>query len=141
MDLTRRETIGLGAAAAAAAFLPLPAFAESNGYEEIVKAFTGGAEVKDGAVEISAPEIAENGNTVPVGVSAAGATSIVLISTGNPNPEIAKFTFGPLSGSSQASTRIRMAKTQDLLAIAKMEDGSFIQGKAAVKVTIGGCGG
>ena len=141
MNLTRRDTLAMGAAAAAATVLPLPALAETNGYEEIVKAFTGGADAADGGIEIKAPEIAENGNTVPVGVSAPGAAAIVLISTGNPNAGVAEFNFGPLSASSQASTRIRLAKTQDLLAIAKMQDGSFTQTKRTVKVTIGGCGG
>ena len=141
MDLTRRDALGIGAAALAASALPLPAFAESNGFEEVVKAFTGGAEAAEGGVEVGAPEIAENGNTVPVSVAAEGAAIILLVSTGNPNPEVAQFTFGALAGSSAASTRIRLAKTQDLVAVAKMADGSFRQGKVSVKVTIGGCGG
>ena len=141
MNLTRRETLGFGAAAVAVAAMPGLAVAESNGYEELIAAFTGGASVAEGAVEIKAPEIAENGNTVPIGVSAAGATSILLVSTGNPNPGIATFKFGALSPSASASTRIRMAKTQDLVAVAKMADGSFAQATRTVKVTIGGCGG
>ena len=141
MKFTRRETLGMGAAASAVALLPLPVVANTNGYEEIVSAFTGGAAVADGNVEITAPEIAENGNTVPVGVSAPGAAAVLLVATGNPNPGIAQFNFGPLSGSQSASTRIRLARSQDLLAVAKMADGSFVQASVAVKVTIGGCGG
>lgn len=141
MELTRRQTMALGAAAVAATALPLPAFAEDNEWEKLVAEFTGGAEVKDGGVEIGAPEIAENGNTVPVEVSAEGASAIILISTGNPRPEVATFTFGKLAAGSAASTRLRLAKTQDLVAVAKMADGSFAQGSRTVKVTIGGCGG
>ena len=141
MELTRRQTMALGAAAVAVTALPLPAFAEDNEWEKLIADFTGGAEVKDGGVEIGAPEIAENGNTVPVSVSADGAAAIILVSTGNPRAEVATFTFGKLSASSSASTRIRMAKTQDLVAVAKMADGSFVKGSRTVKVTIGGCGG
>jgi len=141
MELTRRQTMILGAGAAAAAVLPVPAWAEDNGAAEVIKAFTGGVEVKDGGVEIGAPEIAENGNTVPVEVSAKGAASILLVSMGNPRPEVATFNFGKLAASSQAKTRIRLAGTQDLVAVAKMADGSFAQASRSVKVTIGGCGG
>ena len=140
MTVTRRETLGIGAAAVAVVAMPLPSLAASNGHEDVIKAFTGGAAVSDGGVTIEAPEIAENGNTVPIGVSAAGATAILLVSTGNPNPGVVTFNFGKLASPS-ASTRIRLAKTQQLVAVAKMADGSFTGGAADVKVTIGGCGG
>ena len=58
-----------------------------------------------------------------------------------PVPNVATFTFGPLSASRSASTRIRLARTQNIVAIAQMEDGSFQKASANVKVTIGGCGG
>ena len=97
--------------------------------------------MKQGGVEIGAPEIAENGNTVPVDVSAEGATDILLLAAGNPNPGVATFHFGALAAASSAKTRIRLAKTQDLVAVAKLADGSFAQASRTVKVTIGGCGG
>jgi len=78
---------------------------------------------------------------VPVEVSAPGAVSIMLLATGNPTPGAATFNFGPLAGSQSASTRIRLAKTQNVMAVAKMADGSFVQVTQEVKVTIGGCGG
>ncbi len=141
MEVTRRQAIALGAGAIAAISLPLPAWAEDNGTAEAINAFTGGAEVKEGGVEIGAPEIAENGNTVPVEVSADGASAILLLAAGNPNPGVATFNFGGLSAASSAKTRIRLAQTQDLVAIAKLEDGSFVKASRTVKVTIGGCGG
>ena len=140
MNLTRRQTLALGAGAAAMTALPGLAWAEDNGSAELIKGFTGGAEVKEGGVEIGAPEIAENGNTVPVEVSAEGAASIILIAAGNPRPEVATFNFGKLA-TATAKTRIRLAGTQDLIAVAKMGDGSFVQASRTVKVTIGGCGG
>ena len=139
MQFNRRETLIMGAGAAVATLLPLQAFAAAGDAE--IEAFTGGASVGEGGIELTAPEIAENGNTVPVGVSAAGATSILLIATGNPNPEVATFNFGPLAGSQSASTRIRLAGTQDVIAVAKLADGTFVRASSTVKVTIGGCGG
>ena len=138
MTFTRRETLALGLGAAALVAMPGASFAST---EEAIAAFTGGAEVGEGGIELTTPEIAENGNTVPVEVSAPGATSIMLLATGNPNPDVGTFNFGPLAGSRSASTRIRLAQSQDVIAIARMEDGSFTRTSAPVKVTIGGCGG
>ena len=67
--------------------------------------------------------------------------SILVLAEGNPTPAVATFNFGPLAGAQMASTRIRLAKTQKVTAIAKMADGSFVQASSEVKVTIGGCGG
>ncbi|WP_372893306.1 thiosulfate oxidation carrier protein SoxY [Rhodosalinus sp.] len=139
MDFTRRETLALGAGAAALTLLPVGASAAS--VDELVNEFTGGADVADGGVTLDAPEIAENGNTVPISVSAEGAASIMVLAAGNPTPPVATFNFGPLAGSSSASTRIRLAGTQDVIAVAKMADGSFARTSKEVKVTIGGCGG
>ncbi|QIE42039.1 thiosulfate oxidation carrier protein SoxY [Meridianimarinicoccus aquatilis] len=138
MIFTRRETLVLSAGAATAAFLPMQVNAAAD---DAIAAFTGGAEVTDGGVDLVAPEIAENGNTVPIEVSAEGAASIMLIASGNPTPGVATFNFGKLAGAHTASTRIRLAGTQDVVAIAKMADGSFKRASANVKVTIGGCGG
>ncbi|MGB1511620.1 MAG: thiosulfate oxidation carrier protein SoxY, partial [Paracoccaceae bacterium] len=74
-------------------------------------------------------------------VSAPGASSIMILAAGNPVPAVATFNFGPMSAARSGSTRIRLAKTQDVIAVAKMEDGSFQTTQATVKVTIGGCGG
>jgi sulfur-oxidizing protein SoxY len=139
MELTRRGVIALGAGAAVVAMMPaLPAHAA---IDDAIQAFTGGAAVGEGGITLDTPEIAENGNTVPVSVSAPGAVAIMLLAAGNPNPDVGTFTFGPLAASQSASTRIRLASTQDVIAIAKMADGSFVQAKNEVKVTIGGCGG
>lgn len=138
MNFSRRETLALGLGAAALAAMPFSAIAA---VDDAVAAFTGGAAVTDGGVELTTPEIAENGNTVPVQVSAPGAVSILVLASGNPTPGVATFNFGPASGSQTASTRIRLAGTQDVVAIAKMADGSFKRAANTVKVTIGGCGG
>ncbi|WP_394197415.1 thiosulfate oxidation carrier protein SoxY [Litoreibacter albidus] len=139
MKLTRRNAMVMGAGAFIAAGLPLRAFATLA--DDAIAAFTGGAEMGDAGITLTAPEIAENGNTVPVEVSAPGATEIMVLATGNPTPAVATFKFGALAASQTASTRIRLAGTQDVVAIAKMADGSFAKASSMVKVTIGGCGG
>ena len=120
-------------------FSGLPAFASLT--DDAIAELTGGADTTEGGVTLTAPEIAENGNTVPIGVDAPGALEVTLFADGNPVPNVATFKFGPLSASRSASTRIRLATTQNVIAVAKMEDGSFQMAKANVKVTIGGCGG
>ena len=140
MSMTRRDMMVLSAGTAAAFGLSaFPSFASAT--DDAIAAFTGGADVTDGGVDLTAPEIAENGNTVPIEVSAEGATAIMILATGNPLPGVATFNFGPLAASRSGSTRIRLAKSQDVIAVAKMEDGTFRKTSAAVKVTIGGCGG
>lgn len=138
MDFTRRETLAMGAGAALLTFLPFRAQAATD---ELINEFTGGAEVGDAGIELTAPEIAENGNTVPIEVAAPGATAIMVLAAGNPTPPVATFKFGALAATQAASTRIRLAGTQDVIAIAQLADGSFARASKTVKVTIGGCGG
>ena len=138
MKITRRQTILMGAAAA----IVVPSLGWASATDDAIAAFTGGAEVQAGdGLTLTAPEIAENGNTVPIEVSAPGAEAILVLAAGNPAPEVGEFKFGPLSGEQMASTRIRLAGTQEVIAIAKMPDGSFQRASQEVKVTIGGCGG
>ena len=139
MSMTRREMMVLtGCSFAALGLTGLPANAS---VDDAIAAFTGCAEVTEGGIDLTTPEIAENGNTVPIEVSAEGAASILILAAGNPLPGVATFNFGPLAASRSGSTRIRLARSQDVVAVAKMEDGTFRKTSAAVKVTIGGCGG
>ncbi|TNF20067.1 MAG: thiosulfate oxidation carrier protein SoxY [Rhodobacteraceae bacterium] len=138
MDFTRRETLALAAGAALLTVLP---FRASASVDDLINEFTGGADLGEGGLELTAPEIAENGNTVPIEVSAPGAVAIAVYAAGNPTPPVATFRFGPLAGAQMASTRIRLAGTQDVVAVAQMADGSFVRASKTVKVTIGGCGG
>ena len=138
MNVTRRNALLLGAGAAVAFGLSLRATAADI---VAITDFTGGAAIGEGGITLTAPEIAENGNTVPIDVASPGASEILVLALGNPTPGVATFKFGPMAGAHSASTRIRLAGTQDVVAIAKMADGSFVQAKSTVKVTIGGCGG
>ena len=136
MRLTRRETLAVGAGALA--FRPSRALAAG---EEEVAAFTGGVEPGEDGIVFNIPHLAENGNAVPITVDAPGAESILVLALGNPNPQVATFHFGPRAGSCAVSTRIRLAESQDVVAVAKMADGSFVRAARSVNVTLGGCGG
>jgi sulfur-oxidizing protein SoxY len=139
VNLSRRNalTLGLGGLV----FAAMPGLSTAATIEELTAAFTGGATPGVGDITLITPEIAENGNNVPVSVDAPGAVAIMLLASGNPEPAVATFTFGPAAGRQFAATRIRLATTQDVVALARMADGSIIQAQATVKVTIGGCGG
>lgn len=140
LELTRRKFIVAGSSAITLASLAgTPAVASL--FEDAVAEFTEGADVVEGALTLVAPEIAENGNNVPVEVTAPGAETIVIFAADNPEPKVIQFNFGPLNPTQFASTRIRLAQTQNVVAIAKMSDGTLHQASAEVKVTIGGCGG
>ena len=138
MRLTRRTALTLGAAGVAVAVLPLPARAALSDH---VMQFTGGVTPEEGDISITAPEIAENGNAVPVALEADGAQRIALFAPLNPDIYVAEWEFGPASARPMVATRIRLAETQDILAVAQLADGRFIQAEALVRVTIGGCGG
>ena len=68
-------------------------------------------------------------------------TEVLVVGDGNPRAGMATFHFSPASGVAEANTRIRLAATQNITAVAKMNDGSFFTVSKQVKVTIGGCGG
>lgn len=138
MTMTRRNVMVMGAGAFVALGLPMQASAAA---EDAISEFTGGADVASEGVTLRAPEIAENGNTVPIEIDAPGAEAVLILAMGNPTPGVAQFNFGPLAASQSASTRIRLAGTQDVVAVARMKDGSFAQASSNIKVTIGGCGG
>lgn len=146
---TRRESLALGGAAAAAVLLPsVIAFAKNDAAQATISKFTGGKTATEGKIELKMPEIAENGNTVPLTISVDSPMTkdsyvkrVIVISEGNPRPEVATFNFTPRSGVAEASTRMRLAKTQNVVAIAEMSDGTFRMTRRQVKVTIGGCGG
>lgn len=152
MKLTfdRRQMLVLGAGCALTGVVGFgvpPALAK-NDIEEVINKFTGGKKPAQGRVKLDVPEIAENGNTVPMTVSVESPMTkdnyvqeVLVVVDGNPRAGVAKFHFSPATGIAEANTRIRLASTQNLTAIAKMSDGNFFALTKEVKVTIGGCGG
>jgi len=86
-------------------------------------------------------DLLESDDAYLVVFDAPGAEAVMILAMGNPTPGVAEFKFGPLAATQSASTRIRLAGTQDVVAVARMKDGSFAKASKNVKVTIGGCGG
>ena len=145
----RKFTLGATASAAIVGLAPaLLAQEAAEGWEQAVKRVLGDAKPIEGKPLIDLPEIAENGNTVPFTVSVDSPMSetdnvrtVYIIATANPQPGVATFHFSSLSGKATVASRMRLAKTQDVLVIAELGDGRFLMSKRNVKVTIGGCGG
>jgi sulfur-oxidizing protein SoxY len=147
-DISRRKALGLlGGAVAMSAFAG-PVLADAAAVSGKINELTGGAGASEGAVTLDIPEIAENGNAVKVGfevdspmTDADYVKAVHVLADGNPTPDVASFNFTPANGVCGATTRMRLAKTQNITVLAEMSDGSFQQATGKIKVTIGGCGG
>lgn len=111
-----------------------------------IQSVTGGAAVRAGKVKLDIPPLVENGNTVPMTVTVAHpmapedhVRSIHIFNEKNPQPNIGNFHFTPHNGRAQVSTRIRLADSQKIMAIAKLSDGSFWSASIDVVVTLAAC--
>jgi sulfur-oxidizing protein SoxY len=136
---------------AAAGFSLVPSFARSAAatpaaMDEAIRTLVGEATVTPGKVKLELPPIVENGNTVSLTVSvdspmteAEHIASIHLFNEKNPQPYIAAFHLGPRAGKAAVSTRIRLADSQRVVAIARLSDGSFWSDSADVIVTLAAC--
>jgi sulfur-oxidizing protein SoxY len=114
--------------------------------EAAVRAWAGSAAPRDGRVKLVIAELVENGNAVPVTVSVDSAmtpadhvTEIVLFNQRNPQRDVARFQLGPQNGRAEVSTRIRLATTQQIVALARLNDGSVWQHRVDVLVTLAAC--
>jgi sulfur-oxidizing protein SoxY len=139
---------GAAAAAAGAGLLPGIALADKTAVDAAINKVVGGAKTQSGRITLDLPQIAENGNTVPIGIEVDSpmtgsdyVKSVHVFAEGNPNPDVASIHFTPANGVAKASTRMRLMKTQNVVAVAEMSDGSVYRETVEVKVTIGGCGG
>jgi sulfur-oxidizing protein SoxY len=149
-DSTRRQFLGLAGGAAVLGAVPIvtlrPAEATPAMLASAIRNVTNGAAVKTGKVKLDVPPLVENGNTVPMTVSVASpmapedfVKSIHVFNEKNPQPNIGNFHFGPNSGRAQVSTRIRLADSQKVVAIAQLSDGSFWSASVDVVVTLAAC--
>ena len=141
-----RRWIVLATAGAAFAPFALPADATQAAMEEAIRAFIGEAEPQRGKVKLELPSIIENGNTVPLTVSvdssmteADHVESIHIFNQKNPQPYVASFKLGHRAGKARVSTRIRLADSQQVMAIARLADGSFWSDSVDVIVTLAAC--
>ncbi|HEY1472783.1 MAG TPA: thiosulfate oxidation carrier protein SoxY [Pseudolabrys sp.] len=147
-QLSRRATLGLVAGGAALSVFGGSVHAGTKEAADQIAKFTGGKAAEQGKVSIEMPEIAENGNTVPLSVAVDApmtadnyVSEVMVVAEGNPNPGVATFHFSAMSGKAKTSTRIRLAATQNIVVVAKTSKGEYFTGQKLVKVTIGGCGG
>jgi sulfur-oxidizing protein SoxY len=147
----RAFILGAGAAAGLAPFLGARALAQDAGraWQEALKKLVGDAKpTADSRLMFDLPEIAENGNMVPFTLTVANpmtekdhVKAVHVLATGNPQPNVATFRFGPLSGKASVASRMRLARTQEVIGLAELSDGKFLMTRQTVKVTISGCGG
>ena len=147
---TRRRFLGLAGSAAAIGMVPVvsvrPATATPDTMAAAIRNVVGSATVRAGKVKLDIPPLVENGNTVPMTVSVANAMtaddyvrSIHVFNEKNPQPNIGNFYLGPRAGRAQISTRIRLADSQKITAIARLSDDSFWSVNADVVVTLAAC--
>lgn len=138
----RRHLLMVGAGAVLCRHSPAAATPES--LLSAIAAFTGGAKVQEGRVKLEISPLVENGNTVPVlvsveGVDAGTVRRIALFTERNPQPEVAIFQLGPLAGRAMVATRMRLATSQTIVALAQLTDGSVWQQRVEVVVTLAAC--
>jgi len=139
----RRDFLG-GAAGALA--LPRAALAQVDPLDPLVRALAGGAPVRKGKVTLVLPQLADNGNSVPIRIAvdspmtpADHVKSIHLYSERNPVPNMANFYLGPRAGKAEIDSRVRLAGSQRVTAVAKLSDGSFWYDAAQIVVTLSAC--
>jgi sulfur-oxidizing protein SoxY len=147
---TRRKFLGLAGGAAVLSAVPIvtlrPAEATPATLAAAIRNVVGTADVRIGKVKLDVPPLVENGNTVPMTVSVTSpmtaddyVKSIHVFNEKNPQPNIGNFYLGPRAGRAQISTRIRLADSQKVVAIARLSDGSFWSVSADVVVTLAAC--
>jgi sulfur-oxidizing protein SoxY len=145
--ISRRHMLALAASAAGMAVLPIyPSLASPEAAADEVARFTDGQTPESGKVRLIVAERVENGSAVPLAVEVDSAMegddlveAVIVLAERNPNPIIATFHFSALSGAASVSTRVRLATTQKLIAIARMSDGRYFIDEREVDVAIGGC--
>ncbi len=150
MRMTRRRALGLSLGAAASGVAGIGAGTARASPDEAaakIREIAGGREPRTGRVRLTLPDVAEDGNTVPASVSVDSAMtaddmveSVTILADDNPYVETVTFRFTELSGEASVSTRIRLARTQNVIALARMKDGSVFVDRKRIEVVVGGCG-
>jgi sulfur-oxidizing protein SoxY len=147
---TRRQFLGIAGGAAAIGTIPLvslrPVAATPETMTAAIRNVIGNATVRTGKVKLDVPPLVENGNTVPMTITVSSPNtaedhvkSIHVFNEKNPQPNIGNFYLGPRAGRGQVSTRIRLADSQKITAIARMSDDSLWSATADVVVTLAAC--
>jgi sulfur-oxidizing protein SoxY len=141
-----RRVQRLGLLALGAWFSPMTVFAKPEDAAKAIQEITGGKSLIKGKVNLNIPPLVENGNLVVLKVSVDSpmtaddyVKSIHIIAEGNPLPNIFTVYLTPRSGTANITTRVRLADSQTVWAIAQMSDGNFYQGQAETLVTLSAC--
>jgi len=144
--LNRRHILGLGAAGFTTLLLPGLSHADEADVARIKKDLFGDRPINEGRVTVTLPPIAENGNSVPFEVDVESPMTtddyvkqILVLSPRNPEALISRFEFSPKAGKAHVATRIRMAGSQGIEAVAEMSDGSLWTGSKQTIVTLAAC--
>ena len=134
------------AGAAGALALPGAVRAQVDPLDPLVRTLAGGAPVRRGKVTLVLPQLADNGNSVPIRITvdspmtpADHVKSIHLYSERNPVPNMANFYLGPRAGKAEINSRVRLAGSQRVTAVAKLSDGTFWYDAAPIVVTLSAC--
>jgi sulfur-oxidizing protein SoxY len=142
---SRRRILLVAAGVGFASFIP-KAGATEAAMVEAIRGLIGESEPQQGKVKLELPPIVENGNTVPLAVSvdnpmteADHVESIHIFNQKNPQPYVAAFKLGSRTGNARVATRIRLADSQRVVAIARLSDGSYWSDSVDVIVTLAAC--
>jgi len=139
MILPRRRALVLcGAVLAAAPWATARATADE--VAALIRTLTGGVVPQPGRVKLELPLLVENGNAVGMTVTGPeGTSSLHVFAERNPNPEVVTATFGPASARPRLATRIRLATSQTVIALARCTDGTFWTDSVDLIVTLAAC--
>jgi sulfur-oxidizing protein SoxY len=150
-DATRRrfllDTLRLAGGIGLASVVTIePARATPAMMDAAIKKVVGDAQLRKGKVTLDLAPLIENGNTVPLGVSVESpmtsedyVTAIHVFNEKNPQPNVVSVQLGPRAGKASIATRVRLADTQKIVAIAEISDGTFWTDEAEVVVTLAAC--
>jgi sulfur-oxidizing protein SoxY len=144
---SRRLVLQAGAAAAIGHVVVRPAAAQDAAAVAVaVSQLAGGKEVRRGRVKMDVAKLVDNGNVVPLRVTvdspqtpAEHVTEIAVFNEKNPQKDVARFTLGPRAAKADVATRIRLATSQKLTAVARMSDGSVWSDSVDVVVVLAAC--
>ena len=141
-----RRRLLASAAGLGLSVLVRPAVGAPDELAEAIRSFAGAAPVRAGRVLLDIAPLVENGNTVPITVTVDSpmtasdhVKSIAVFNERNPQRDVARFALGPRAGRARVSTHIRLATTQNLVAVAQLSDGSFWSHSVEVIVTLAAC--
>lgn len=148
--MTSRRDFLIAAAGAAGGIalvtVSRPARATPAAMQDAIRKVTGGAALRSGRVKLDVPPLIDNGNSVPLAVTVESpmtasdyVRAIHVFTERNPLPNVLSVRLGPRAGRARVATRVRLADSGTVLAIAELSDGSFWTDSVQVVVTLSAC--